>query len=82
MTQEIKALDLFAGAGGLTAGLHAASDRFKTVAAVEMDAAAAASYEATYGRGLVFAGDIKEWLKGDVPGADVIIGGPPCQGFS
>ncbi|WP_371359426.1 DNA cytosine methyltransferase, partial [Salmonella sp. M198] len=58
------------------------SDRFKTVAAVEMDAAAAASYEATYGRGLVFAGDIKEWLKGDVPGADVIIGGPPCQGFS
>lgn len=82
MTSEIRVLDLFAGAGGLTAGVHAASNRFKTVGAVEWDQAAAASYEETYGKDLVFAGDIKEWLRGDVPGADVIIGGPPCQGFS
>lgn len=80
---EITVLDLFAGAGGLTAGLHAASDRFRTVGAVEWDLAAAASYEATYGPDLVHAGDIKSWLdEGDVPRADVIIGGPPCQGFS
>ena len=83
MTREITVLDLFAGAGGLTAGLHAASERFKTVGAVEWDAAAAASYEATYGRGLAYAGDIKTWLdEEDVPRADLIIGGPPCQGFS
>lgn len=82
VTRDITVLDLFAGAGGLTAGVHAASDRFRTVGAVEWDQAAAASYEATYGKGVVFAGDIKEWLKGDVPRADVIIGGPPCQGFS
>jgi DNA (cytosine-5)-methyltransferase 1 len=83
VTREIAILDLFAGAGGLTAGLHAASDRFRTVGAVEMDRAAAASYEATYGKGLVYAGDIKSWLaEGDVPRADLIIGGPPCQGFS
>ncbi|MFP1602741.1 DNA cytosine methyltransferase [Microbacterium sp. 2216-1] len=83
MTREISVLDLFAGAGGLTAGLHAASDRFRTVGAVEMDRAAAASYEATYGEGIVYAGDIKTWLaEEDVPRADVIIGGPPCQGFS
>lgn len=83
MPGEISVLDLFAGAGGLTAGLHHASNRFKTVGAVEWDQAAAASYEATYGNGLVFAGDIKTWLNNaDVPKADVIIGGPPCQGFS
>lgn len=83
VTRKIAVLDLFAGAGGLTAGLHAASDRFQTVGAVEWDRAAAASYEATYGKGIVYAGDIKTWLdEEDVPSADVVIGGPPCQGFS
>jgi DNA (cytosine-5)-methyltransferase 1 len=83
VTIEITVLDLFAGAGGLTAGLHSASDRFRTVGAVECDQAAAASYDATYGKGLVHTGDIKTWLaQRGVPQADVIIGGPPCQGFS
>lgn len=83
MSTEIRVVDLFAGAGGLTAGLHSASERFRIVAAVEWDGAAAASYEATYGDGLVYAGDIKTWLDQEaVPSADVIIGGPPCQGFS
>lgn len=83
VTSEITVLDLFAGTGGLTAGLHEASDRFRTVGAVEWDAAAAASYEATYGSGIVYAGDIKTWLDDErVPRADIIIGGPPCQGFS
>lgn len=83
VTRKIRVLDLFAGAGGLTAGLHAASDRFQTVGAVEMDRAAAASYAATYGEDIVYVGDIKTWLaEEEVPRADVIIGGPPCQGFS
>lgn len=83
MSSEITVVDLFAGAGGLMAGLHAASNRFRTVAAVEWDHAAAASYEATFGQGLVYAGDIKRWLDEEaVPSADLIVGGPPCQGFS
>jgi len=80
---KIRVLDLFAGAGGLTAGFHAASDRFVTVRAVEMDKAAAASYEATFGKGIVYAGTIQEWLASEeVPEVDLIVGGPPCQGFS
>lgn len=79
----IRVLDLFAGAGGLTAGFHAASSRFRTARAVEMDLAAAASYEATFGPGIVYAGRIQDWLASEVvPQVDVIIGGPPCQGFS
>lgn len=80
---KIKVLDLFAGAGGLSAGLHQASERFTTVRAVEMDKAAAASYEATFGRGLTYAGPIQNWLaEEEVPQVDLIVGGPPCQGFS
>lgn len=80
---RIRVIDLFAGAGGLTAGFKAASDRYETVRAVEWDPAAAASYEATFGEGIVFAGSIQDWLDHeDVPDADLIVGGPPCQGFS
>ncbi len=61
----------------------AASDRFAMLRAVEADAAAAASYAANHGADTVYAGPIEEWLRcEEVPTADVVIGGPPCQGFS
>jgi DNA (cytosine-5)-methyltransferase 1 len=82
--EPIRVLDLFAGAGGLTAGFHEASARFITVQAVEFDLAAAASFEATFGEGIVYAGPIQEWLKQENLPAniDIVVGGPPCQGFS
>lgn len=80
---KIRTLDLFSGAGGLSEGLRRASSRFNTVRAVEFDVAAAASYEANHGAGVVFAGPIQDWLRDEeVPEADLVIGGPPCQGFS
>jgi len=80
----IRSLDLFAGAGGLTEGLHsAAPGRFRTVRAVEWDAAAAATFEANHGDGVAYAGSIESWLESeDVPEVDLVVGGPPCQGFS
>jgi DNA (cytosine-5)-methyltransferase 1 len=81
--QVITSIDLFAGAGGLTAGLHMGSRRIRTVRAVEHDFAAAATFEANHGRGLVYAGGIEEWLRDEeVPEVDLVVGGPPCQGFS
>lgn len=74
-------LDLFSGAGGVTQGFHA-SGAFRTVQAVEMDPQAAASYAATFG-GIVHVRAISDWLANcDVPSVDVVVGGPPCQGFS
>lgn len=79
----IRVLDLFSGAGGLTEGFAQASSRFKTVRAVENDLAAAATYAENHGSDLVYAGKIEDWLKNeDIPRADVVVGGPPCQGFS
>ena len=43
---------------------------------------AAATYAQNFGAGHVTHGDIATWVKGDLPGADVVVGGPPCQGFS
>lgn len=49
-----------------------------------MDTSAAASYAATFGPGIVYAGSIQSWLReSSIPsGVDLVIGGPPCQGFS
>lgn len=78
----VRVLDLFAGAGGLSLGFELASDRFATIGAVEMDPAAAATYTRNFGQ-VVHTGDIRDWLESHpTPDADVILGGPPCQGFS
>jgi DNA (cytosine-5)-methyltransferase 1 len=75
-------LDLFCGAGGFTAAFHDVGG-FRTVHAVEMDAVAAASFAATFGEGIVTVASIGTWLEEhDVPDVDVVVGGPPCQGFS
>jgi len=80
----IRVLDLFAGAGGFAQGFHEAHRGFRTVQAVEMDAAAAATFALNFPESDVFAGRIQDWLEaGQIPpNIDVIIGGPPCQGFS
>lgn len=80
---SVRVLDLFSGAGGLSAGFSQISSRFQVVRAVESDRAAAGSYAQNHAPDAVFSGTIQEWLKAETPpDADVVIGGPPCQGFS
>lgn len=62
----------------MTAGFVDAG--FEPVSAVEWDLHAAATYAANFGEDHMHWGDIEEYT--DVPKADVVIGGPPCQGFS
>lgn len=73
-------VDLFAGCGGLTSGFNA--NGFETALAVEWDLCAAATYAANFGEDHVRWYDIAEVRSSEVPSADVVIGGPPCQGFS
>jgi DNA (cytosine-5)-methyltransferase 1 len=77
-------IDLFAGCGGLTAGF-AATRAFEPIFAVEIDRDAAETYERNFGTHLARWPDgtpkkIEEVLA--IPSAHVVVGGPPCQGFS
>lgn len=80
--RELTVIDLFSGAGGLSAGLHQASSRFRVVRAVEQDVAAAATYAQNFGD-VTYAGTVERWLRDETGvSADLVVGGPPCQGFS
>lgn len=73
-------IDLFAGCGGMTVGFS--QEGFDPILAVEWDRYAAATYAANFGENHVRAGDIADVRDDEIPTADLIIGGPPCQGFS
>lgn len=84
----IKTIDLFAGAGGLSYGFKMTGE-FKFVAAAEINKNA----RETYSRNIVdnpeefeFIENVVKFdfskLKARVGDIDVVIGGPPCQGFS
>lgn len=84
----LKTIDLFAGAGGLSLGFKM-TGRFKLVAAAEINENA----RATYKKNLVVDDDCFTFidnvvgydfaqLSENVGGIDIVIGGPPCQGFS
>ncbi|EUA15529.1 DNA (cytosine-5-)-methyltransferase family protein [Mycobacterium kansasii 732] len=77
----MKMIDLFAGCGGMTAGFK--PHGFDPVLSVEWNLHAAATYAANFGEDHTFCGDIDDAIKQDIiRDADVVIGGPPCQGFS
>ncbi len=77
--RTITTVDLFSGAGGLSLGFEQAGMGYEPQFAVEIDGAAARSYKGHFGCE-VYDGPIEDVEV--FPVADVIIGGPPCQGFS
>lgn len=77
--RTIRTLDLFAGAGGLSLGFEQSGLGFQPVFAVEHDTAAARTYKRNF-QCPVVDGDIEALEAFEQ--ADVILGGPPCQGFS
>jgi DNA (cytosine-5)-methyltransferase 1 len=80
-----KIIDLFCGAGGMTLGFvdQRYCGGFKPVLAIDNDPASIATHSTNF-NGEVVCGNIEAWLEGKplIPRADVVIGGPPCQGFS
>ena len=80
----MKVADLFAGVGGLSQGFIKAGCSIEF--AVEFDSAIAEAYQKNHPNTTVYNEDISVLdtavLKQKHPHIDIIIGGPPCQGFS
>jgi DNA (cytosine-5)-methyltransferase 1 len=80
-----KLIDLFSGAGGLSLGFTSAFGHcFEPIWANDINKYAAASYNANFGSHCV-QDDLNDVLNDcsfSIPQADVVVGGPPCQGFS
>lgn len=85
----IKAIDLFAGAGGLSYGFYLTGE-YELVAAAEIDENARETYKqniAKHTEGFEFINNVIGYDFGALNQRkgneiDVVIGGPPCQGFS
>lgn len=71
-------IDLFAGCGGMTLGFER-TGLFESRLAVEWERDAAETYRRNFGDH-VFEGAIEDVQA--FPPVDVVVGGPPCQGFS
>ncbi|RAM53268.1 MAG: DNA (cytosine-5-)-methyltransferase [Hapalosiphonaceae cyanobacterium JJU2] len=82
----LKVLDVFAGAGGFSLGFQLAGNSI--IGAIEEDKWAAETFAYNHKNAKVLVGDIQKFsdeylinaFKDNLP--NVILGGPPCQGYS
>ncbi len=85
---EFRILDLFCGAGGLSYGMHK-NRHFKTLVALDINEKLAQTFKKNISHVEFVIGDIQDdtikqkvidlSIKNNI---NMIIGGPPCQGFS
>lgn len=75
-----RAIDIFAGAGGLSLGLHMAG--WDVQIAIEVDQWAVATYKQNFPDASVINKDVCQIDFTQFQGVDLVAGGPPCQPFS
>lgn len=82
MSEPLRAISLFSGAGGMDVGFENAG--IKVVFTNELVADAAETYRANHPDCIMVNDDINNVIDslGKYEGIDLVFGGPPCQGFS
>lgn len=83
-TQQFTALDLFCGCGGISLGFDMAG--FDIIGGIDFNKDATDTFQLNFPKAKVKCTDISTISNDSInemySGVDVIIGGPPCQGFS
>ena len=81
---DLNVLDLFCGAGGLSLGFK--MEDYKIVGGIDFDQEAIDTHALNFKEGQHLCCDISQFKDEEVlekfEDVDIIIGGPPCQGFS
>lgn len=86
MSKRLKntVLDLFCGCGGISYGFHLAG--FEIIGGVDFNEDATKTFKHNFKSAKMHHGYIEkisdEEILRDYAGVDIIVGGPPCQGFS
>lgn len=81
-------VDLFCGTGAISYGLRSGDARFNVVGGLDIDSSACATASANHSDGTFLCGSIADISpmefsnRAHVSRVDMIVGGPPCQGFS
>ncbi|WP_404439151.1 DNA cytosine methyltransferase [Stutzerimonas chloritidismutans] len=84
---SINTVDLFCGAGGFTEGFRKAGG-YETVFAIDFDKQAVDTFNYNHSASSAYCRDIASVSREEIvemtkaKHVDVVIGGPPCQGFS
>ncbi len=86
MKKEMNVIDLFCGAGGLSTGFKQAG--FNVLLGIDNAKAALQTFKINHKNSEIMLGDITKISKKDIiqkignKRIDILVGGPPCQGFS
>lgn len=75
----LKVVSLFSGGGGLDLGFK--QEGYKIIWAIDNNLNAVATYKHNLQENIIY-GDINKVPLEDIPQADIVVGGPPCQSFS
>lgn len=86
MNKQLTYIDLFSGAGGFSLGFD--NQGFKNIFSVDIESEFCETYKTNFPEHHLITKDIAELTEEEILSyirgnkVDVIIGGPPCQGFS
>ncbi len=81
--EKYKVIDLFCGCGGISVGFEL-TKKCKVIGAIDFNEQACDTYKLNFPSSKVLCGDITQISVSDTgfKDIDIIVGGPPCQGFS
>lgn len=81
--KKYRVIDLFSGCGGISQGFKE-TDRCEIVGGIDFDKLATETFRHNFPNSIAINGDITQIQVKDTgfENIDIIVGGPPCQGFS